>query len=129
MHFHWSKMEDIINRSNTAILKIQLYNSTPDEQLDETSDVVVSMDGVEHRFPAGHIVELSAGQSITLPQYCYHRFWGEGGRVLIGEVSLVNDDDADNRFAKPIKRFTDIEEDEEPLYLLCTDYPKFLNNE
>jgi D-lyxose ketol-isomerase len=126
MHFHWSKMEDIINRSNTARLMIQLYNATPEEQLDETGDVIVSLDGVERRFPAGEVVELSAGQSITLAPYCYHRFWGEGGRVLIGEVSLVNDDNADNRFANPIKRFTDIEEDEEPLYLLCNDYPKFL---
>jgi D-lyxose ketol-isomerase len=45
--------------------------------------------------------------------------------VLVGEVSSVNDDASDNRFAEPIGRFPAIEEDEAPLYLLCTDYDKF----
>ena len=33
-HFHWNKMEDIINRGG-AKLKIQVFNSLPDESLDE----------------------------------------------------------------------------------------------
>ena len=35
MHFHWAKMEDIINRGGGDLV-IQLYNSTPDEELDKT---------------------------------------------------------------------------------------------
>lgn len=128
MHFHWSKMEDIINRSDSASLMLQLYNAAPDEQLDQTGDVVVSIDSIEQRLPAGATVELKAGQSITLAPYCYHRFWAAGGQALIGEVSLVNDDNLDNRFATQLARFSDIEEDEEPLYLLCSDYPKFLKD-
>jgi len=54
-----------------------------------------------------------------------HKFWATGGRVLAGEVSLVNDDAKDNRFYEPIGRFPAIEEDEPPLYLLCTDYPRY----
>ena len=45
--------------------------------------------------------------------------------MLIGEVSLVNDDNTDNRFYQPVGRFPEIEEDEAPMYLLCTDYPKY----
>jgi D-lyxose ketol-isomerase len=37
----------------------------------------------------------------------------------------VNDDNHDNRFFQPIGRFPTIEEDEEPLYLLVSDYAKY----
>jgi hypothetical protein len=36
----------------------------------------------------------------------------------------VNDDHTDNVFVEPIGRFPDIEEDEPPLRLLATEYPK-----
>ena len=122
MHFHWSKMEDIINRGGGNLM-IKLYNSTEDEQLADT-DVVVSMDGVQHTFPAGTVVRLEPGQSITLTKGLYHRFWGEEGRgtVLVAEVSMCNDDTNDNRFYDPAGRFPEIEEDEAPLRLLCNEY-------
>ena len=44
MHFHWSKMEDIINRGGGNVL-IRVYNSTEDEDLDRESDVHVHVDG------------------------------------------------------------------------------------
>ena len=44
MHFHWSKMEDIINRGGGNVL-IRVYNSTPDEELDKESEVHVHVDG------------------------------------------------------------------------------------
>ena len=44
-HFHHQKMEDIINRGGGELV-IQLWNSTPDEQLDQSTPVVASMDGV-----------------------------------------------------------------------------------
>ena len=124
MHFHWAKMEDIINRGGGKLV-IQLYNSNPDEQLDRTSPVRVSMDGVTRTVPAGGKVVLEPGESITLVPRCYHSFWGEGGRVLIGEVSLVNDDYTDNRFFEPVGRFPEVEEDEPPLYLLVNDYRRY----
>ena len=46
------------------------------------------------------------------------------GDVLLGEVSMCNDDEHDNRFYEPIGRFPEIEEDEEPYRLLCNEYPK-----
>ncbi len=123
MHFHWSKTEDIINRGGGNLV-IQLYNSTKDEGLD-TSDVIVSIDGVKHVVKAGDTVTLQPGESISLTGGLYHKFWGEGSRVLVGEVSSVNDDDVDNRFYEPVGRFPEIEEDEPPLYPLVKDFPKY----
>ena len=123
MHFHWNKIEDIINRGGGRFL-LQLYNSTPEGKLADT-DVVVSVDGVKHTVPAGGKLTLLPGESITLEQYMYHTFWAEGGQVLVGEVSAVNDDHRDNRFHDPIGRFPEIEEDEEPLHLLVNDYARY----
>ena len=123
MHFHWQKVEDIINRGGGK-LKIQVYNSTTDDQLDNT-DVEISLDGVKRVAPAGEILTLNPGESITLTNRLYHKFWGVESRVMVGEVSMVNDDHTDNRFLEPVGRFPEIEEDTPPLYLLCTDYPNY----
>jgi D-lyxose ketol-isomerase len=123
LHFHWNKMEDIINRGGGDLL-IQLYNATADEQLDEKNQVLVSVDGLRRPLEPGDTVRLTPGESISLEQRCYHQFWGQG-RVLVGEVSLVNDDQQDNRFYEPTGRFPDIYEDVPPLHLLCNDYTRY----
>ena len=51
---------------------------------------------------------------------------GEGGDVLIGEVSTVNDDLTDNIFREPIGRFAEIDEDVAPTHLLVSDYDRWL---
>lgn len=125
MHFHWLKMEDIINRGGGNVL-IRVYNSTKDEELDKTADVCVQIDGREMIVPAGTQIRLMPGESITIYPYLYHDFEVEKGTgpVLLGEVSQCNDDNADNRFYKPVGRFPAIEEDEAPYRLLCGEYPK-----
>jgi D-lyxose ketol-isomerase len=123
-HFHWQKTEDIINRGG-GTLCLQLYQSTADEQLDESAAFSVSLDGVLHDFEAGAIVRLEPGESITLPTGLYHKFWAEGAAVLAGEVSTVNDDHNDNCFLEPLPRFSAVEEDEEPLYPLVGDYGRY----
>ena len=124
-HFHYQKMEDIINRGGGNLV-IRLWNATDDDQLADTP-VTVSMDGVRVTIPAGETITLHPGDSVTLPQRNYHRFWGEDGKgtVLVGEVSRVNDDRVDNHFYDPVGRFPEIEEDEEPLYLLYNDYARY----
>lgn len=121
-HYHSNKMEDIINRGGGNLL-ITLYNSTPDSLLAD-SDVSVNSDGRRYMTGAGSTIRLTPGESITLQCGLYHQFRGEEGpgRVLVGEVSKVNDDRTDNRFLNPVGRFPDIEEDEPPLYLLAQDY-------
>jgi len=127
MHFHWSKMEDIINRGGGNLV-IELYNSKADDSLDST-EVKFRTDGISRSVPAGGKVILKPGESITLEQGMYHRFYGETGKgtVLVGEVSAVNDDASDNCFLEEIGRFPVIEEDEQPIHMLVGDYEKFLN--
>jgi len=125
MHFHWAKMEDIINRGGGTVL-IRVYHSQPDEELDRESPVTVHVDGREMTVPAGAQVPLKPGQSITIYPGLYHDFEVEKGTgaVLLEEVSQVNDDANDNRFNPPVGRFPAIEEDEPPYRLLCTEYPR-----
>ena len=125
LHFHWKKMEDIINRGGGNIL-IRVYNSTPDEQLDKVGDVRVNLDGREVLVPAGTQVRLTPGESIAIAPFMYHDFTVENGTgpVLLGEVSECNDDNTDNRFLETMGRFPEIEEDEPPYRLLCNEYPK-----
>jgi len=124
MHFHWTKMEDIINRGGGNVL-IRVYNATAEGGFDST-DVKVCTDGREYYVPAGTQVRLTPGESITIYPYLYHDFSVEEGTgaVLMGEVSMCNDDANDNRFYEEIGRFPSIEEDEPPYRLLCSEYPK-----
>lgn len=126
MHFHWNKMEDIINRGGGSIF-IRVYNSTPEEELADT-DVRVCKDGRNYFVPAGTQVRLDPGESITIYPGLYHDFEvvPGTGAVLLGEVSMCNDDKRDNRFLKPMGRFPAIEEDEPAYRLLCSEYPRYL---
>lgn len=122
-HHHWVKVEDIINRGGGR-LAIELHNAAPDGAFADT-EVTISADGVWRTLPAGEVVELGPGESITLMPGCYHKIWAVGDRVMLGEVSVVNDDAGDNRFHEPVGRFPDIEEDEPPLHLLIQDYGSY----
>jgi len=126
MHFHWGKMEDIINRGSGNLV-LELFASNEKEMLsDEEFDIQI--DGVKHHLEPNARVVLKPGESICLEQRIYHRFYGEPGKgkVFVGEVSAVNDDTSDNRFLDPVGRFPEIEEDEEPLHLLVSDYKNFI---
>ncbi len=128
MHFHNSKMEDIINRGGGNLM-IQLYPSDKKEELGK-NDFEVYMDGIRRKFSSGDVVRLKPGESITLYQRLYHKFYGESGKgkVLVGEVSAVNDDHTDNRFNPPVGRFPEIHEDTPPNYLLTGDYKNYVIN-
>ena len=121
MHFHWHKMEDIINRGG-GMLCMKLWRARPDETLSD-EDFTVQIDGVTCRVKAGETLRLSPGRSITYEPYTYHAFWGEQGDCMVGEVSAVNDDSTDNRFFEPLGRYPEIVEDEEAAFCLCTEYP------
>lgn len=125
MHTHVIKAEDIINRGG-ATLAIELFGSDADGNFDPNAGGTVYCDGIERQFSAGEILKFAPGESVTLMPGDWHAFWGEGGGVLIGEVSTVNDDLTDNIFKEPIGRFAEIEEDVAPTHLLVSDYDKWL---
>jgi D-lyxose ketol-isomerase len=125
-HCHVYKMEDIINRGGGNLV-IDLYAAKSVGKL-EPDDVHFKTDGISRTVPAGGQVILAPGESICLEQYLYHRFYGEPGhgKVLVGEVSMVNDDATDNYFYDGVGRFPVIDEDEQPVHLLVNDYANFL---
>lgn len=126
MHFHWNKREDIINRGGGELV-IELHGSNDQEEF-SGRPLTVRIDGLPRVVAPGGRVVLAPGESICLEPGMYHRFYGAPGkgRVLTGEVSSVNDDDADNRFHEPLPRFPAIDEDEPPYRLLVNDYPAYV---
>ena len=125
MHTHVIKVEDIINRGGATLI-IELYGSDDFGGFAEDRGGVVRCDGIERHYGPGEKLRLAPGESVTLMPGDWHAFWGEGGDVLIGEVSTVNDDLTDNIFRQPIGRFAAIEEDEAATHLLVSDYEAVL---
>jgi D-lyxose ketol-isomerase len=124
MHTHVIKAEDIINRGG-ATLVVELYGSDDGGGFAEDRGGTVWCDGLRRDFAPGDKLKLSPGESVTLMPGDWHAFWGEGGDVLIGEVSTVNDDETDNIFREPIGRFSQITEDASATRLLVSDYARF----
>ena len=121
-HFHWKKMEDIIHRGGGTFC-VRLWKADENEQPTD-APCSVQIDGVTTVIPAGEVLRLQPGQSISFEPYMYHEFWSEGGHSMIGEVSTVNDDENDKRFLQSPGRYPSIEEDEPAQYLLCNEYNK-----
>ena len=139
-HYHWSKMEDIINRGG-GNLAITLYNCTEEDFKDveggragkpgtfADTPVTVSVDGCNVTVPAGGQIILKPGQSVTLKPGQYHTWQGVPGtgKIMLFEVSTCNDDTIDNRFHTAGGRIPEIEEDEEAKYLIFADYKDYVN--
>ena len=123
IHFHWKKMEDIINRAG-GDLCMKLWKADAQECLTD-EDVKIQIDGITTTIKAGEVLRLKPGESISFEPYIYHTFWAEGEPCMVGEVSTVNDDENDNRFYEPLGRLSEIEEDEPKCQPLCNEYPEF----
>jgi D-lyxose ketol-isomerase len=126
MHTHVIKAEDIINRGG-ATLVVELYGSDEAGHFSFEKGGHVICDGIARAYAPGEKLQLAPGESVTLMPGDWHAFWGEGGDVLIGEVSTVNDDVTDNVFREPIGRFAEIDEDVAPTHLLVSDYERWLS--
>ena len=125
MHTHVIKAEDIINRGG-ATLVVELFGSDDRGHWAADKGGTVWCDGIRRDYGPGDKLRLAPGESVTLMPGDWHAFWGEGGDVLIGEVSTVNDDETDNIFREPIGRFATVEEDVAPTHLLVSDYRHWL---
>ena len=122
MHFHWHKMEDIINRGGGELC-MRVWRADEAERPAD-AECTFRIDGIETTVRAGETFRLRPGQSITFEPYVYHTSWAEGGDWLAGGVSTVNDDTADNRFYEPLGRYPRIDEDRPAEFLLCNEYPR-----
>ena len=124
MHFHKLKMEDIINRGG-GVLEIEFCNSNPDGSFSDQS-FEVKIDGQIQQLQPRDKIQLMPGQSVCMERGLYHRFYGLGAPVMVGEVSTVNDDTNDNFFYESIGRFPEIVEDVPASYILSNEYKKYL---
>lgn len=124
MHHHRRKIEDIINRAG-GNLQIKLFNMDSDEKPDKKTPVEILHNGIWEACEPGTVISLSPGERVRLDTHHYHEFWAQPGqgKVVVEEVSSVNDDKSDNIFAEDFGRFPEIIEDEAPKYLLCTELP------
>lgn len=121
-HFHWHKREDIINRGG-GNLAMEVWQADRDNRRTD-EPFTMTVDGMLQRFAPGARLVLEPGQSVCFEPYLAHRFYGEPGQgpVMVGEVSMVNDDINDNCFVNGQPRFDAIEEDEPIAYYLAADY-------
>ena len=124
MHTHIIKSEDIINRGGATLI-VELFGSDDAGNFAGDKGGMVRCDGLDRPFVPGEKIALMPGESVTLNPGDWHAFWGEGGDVLIGEVSTVNDDETDNVFREPLGRFAQIDEDVAPTHLLVSDYAQW----
>jgi D-lyxose ketol-isomerase len=87
---------------------VELFGSDAEGGFAEDQGGTVYCDGLRRDFSPGEKLRLAPVESVTLIPGDWHAFWGDGGDVLIGEVSNVNDDNIDNIFHEPIGRFSEI---------------------
>ena len=122
-HFHASKMEDIVCVRGSILLQLDRADESGRRSGESFR---LKVDGRAVTVEPGGIVRLGPGESICLPPRTIHQFWGEEGKgmSISREVSSVCDDLADNCFLEPRERFPEIEEDEPPVHLLCSEYPR-----
>ena len=122
-HFHWRKREDIIVRAGGNLV-IELHRADPERSAVVGGPFEIAVDGIRRRMNSGDRLVLTPGESVCFEPVHAHSFWGEpgSGTVMVGEVSMVNDDANDNCFPGGVIRFDPIEEDEEMEYLLTADY-------
>jgi hypothetical protein len=117
-HAHRQKKEDIIVR--VGKLAIQVWNGKPGEPAEDSFDLPIN--GKKKKFNSGQIINLDAGERVTLVPGIYHEFYPLSDECIIGEVSTANDDLQDNFFTNPdIGRFSEIVEDEPALVKLISD--------
>ncbi|MDA8695103.1 D-lyxose/D-mannose family sugar isomerase [Alphaproteobacteria bacterium] len=120
-HSHKVKLEDIINRGGGDLaIEFVMVN----EHLKEKNENInILADGIQVEVEPHEPLILKRGQSVTVERNIYHKFYAVKGTgmVMAGEVSQVNDDNNDNYFLEPVGRFTQIEEDEQPIHPLWNE--------
>ena len=126
-HFHWHKEEDIINRGGGNLV-IEIFRADPEKNALCGGSFPVSVNGMTRIMNSGDKLVLTPGESVTMKHIHAHKFYGEpgSGPSMIGEVSMVNDDNTDNCFIAGAIRFVPVTEDEAPQFLLACEYRNFV---
>ena len=105
---------------------VELFGSDDQGRFAADRSGVVRCYGNSTPFKAGTRLRLPPGVSVTLMPLDWRAFWDEGGDIVIGGVSTVNDDVSNNLFRDPVGRFAQIDEEGPPTRLLVADYANWL---
>jgi D-lyxose ketol-isomerase len=115
-HYHVVKTENVINRGGgrfvVELFKVDRAGAPLKERFRAVKDVKT--------------VDLGPGDRVALEPFVAHAFWAEGGAVLAGEVSLVNDDASDNYFLPALTASASIEEDRPKRYVTVRGHSRFV---
>jgi D-lyxose ketol-isomerase len=123
-HYHIVKTEDIVNRGGARFV-VELFKvDRAGAPLKERFRVVKDVKTLDLN-PGGRVT-LEPGESIVLEPFVAHAFWAEGGAVLAGEVSLVNDDASDNYFLPALPPAATIEEDAAKRHVTVRDHARLV---
>ena len=123
-HYHIVKTEDIVNRGGARFV-VELFKvDRAGAPLKERLRVLKDVETLD--LEPGARVVLEPGESLTLEPFVAHAFWAEGGAVLAGEVSLVNDDTSDNYFLPALPPEAPIEEDAAKRYVTVRDHARLV---
>jgi len=110
MHCHHLKKEDIICRWGS--FQVELWAGDP-RTTEKGTSFLVKKNGEKISYRSGEVIQLDAGERITIDPFVYHSFWSITPEVIIGEVSTANNDLTDNFFVDgKIGRFPEVIEDE-----------------
>jgi hypothetical protein len=110
-HTHRVKKEDIICRWGGLAIRL-------------SGGQGLRVNGQPVTFQDGDVVELQAGERVTLVPGTFHEFWPTTDECIIGEVSTANDDVNDNVFTdSAVGRFSEVVEDEPAVVRLVSDKP------
>ncbi|MFO1150002.1 MAG: D-lyxose/D-mannose family sugar isomerase [Alsobacter sp.] len=118
-HYHVVKTEDIVNRGGARFV-VELV-AVDREGRPTDAPIRVRKDVEMLEVPPRGRVALEPGESIVLEPFVAHAFWAEGGAVLGGEVSLVNDDATDNYFVPALAPMDPVVEDEPARFVTVGD--------
>jgi D-lyxose ketol-isomerase len=121
-HYHIVKTEDVINRGGARFVIELVKVDRSGAPLKERFRVLKDVKTLE--LEPGARVALEPGESLTLEPFVAHAFWAEGGAVLGGEVSLVNDDRTDNYFLPALAPAPAIVEDAPRRYITVRDHAR-----
>ena len=121
-HYHIVKTEDVLNRGGARFV-VELFKvDRAGVPLKERFRVLKDVKTLD--LGPGDRVGLEPGESLVLEPFVAHAFWAEGGAVLAGEVSLVNDDASDNYFLPSLAPAAPIEEDGPKRYVTVRDHSR-----
>ena len=112
LHFHWFKMEDIINRGG-GVLAVQVWLSGINEELSK-NDVPVTMDGITRTVPAGTILKLKPGESAIVMDDAESIFY-----------AIMKDKEGKVPRKLKVGRFTMEDEPDPPKYITQSDLDNF----